>query len=266
MRGLDVVLPGNALLRSARSDGNDERMRYSYVEPDGETYDISHIVEEEWRESVSSQQGGDLLQNVVSKNKGNLGDQLDRVLNKIKNEKQSELERSGSLQSQRGLGAIGSEMTRSVSPSEYSDEGNSRSVTPGSAGLNSRAMANGGKQTHTKGNPSIGSAVSEGSGRATPLGAGSRSKASDSPRSQGKKPILPKDDFGISQMMAIIECKSIQPPKKPTKPVDPADELLFGKPVDLESLHPQVREVYAAGFKQLEEMDRVSRFFPLLPC
>jgi len=34
VRGMDVLLPGNAMLRSSRYDPGD-RMRYSYVEPDG---------------------------------------------------------------------------------------------------------------------------------------------------------------------------------------------------------------------------------------
>ncbi|KAF8185197.1 hypothetical protein BJ912DRAFT_1144388 [Pholiota molesta] len=49
VRGMDVLLPGNVVLRSSRYEVGD-RMRYSYVEPDGETYDISDIIEQEWRE------------------------------------------------------------------------------------------------------------------------------------------------------------------------------------------------------------------------
>ena len=45
-RGVDLLLPNNAVLRSSRYD-TDDRTRYSYVEG-GETYDISDIMEEEW--------------------------------------------------------------------------------------------------------------------------------------------------------------------------------------------------------------------------
>ncbi|KAJ2934731.1 hypothetical protein H1R20_g2376, partial [Candolleomyces eurysporus] len=283
VRGMDVLLPGNAVLRSSRYDAND-RMRYSYVEPDGETYDISDIVEEEWREEEATQKG-DLLEGFLSRNKGNLGDHLDRVLNKIKSGKeqqgqgqgqgqgQQDHARSGSMQSSSALG-------RSASPSsEYSDDGESRrSVTPGSAGFISRMQqmqsgnAGGGRaagasasssgrqqQSGSRRQPSVGSVISaEGSGRVTPRGAESGLQTiSESPGSvQQKKPIMPKDDFGISHMMAIIEYKASQP-KKPSPPIHPADELLFGAPVDLDSLHPQAREIFAPGFKQLEEMDKI---------
>jgi len=59
-------------------------------------------------------------------------------------------------------------------------------------------------------------------------------------------------------MMAVIECKGAQP--KTVLPLHPADELLFGRPVDLEGLHPSVREIYGSGFKQLEELDKVCIF------
>ncbi|OSX60683.1 hypothetical protein POSPLADRAFT_1123667, partial [Postia placenta MAD-698-R-SB12] len=69
--------------------------------------------------------------------------------------------------------------------------------------------------------------------------------------------VLPKDDFGLSNMMAIIELKASQQQKAAPPPQDPVDELLFGKQIDLNSLHPQVRDIYASTFKQLNEMDEV---------
>lgn len=115
LRGTDVLLPDHALLRSSRYDST-ERMRYSYVEPDGETYDISEIVETEWgassvtrehpggtsvagdrstgdnRAMDGSGNGGDddLLATVVGgRTQQGLGANLDRVLNRIKNGKVS---------------------------------------------------------------------------------------------------------------------------------------------------------------------------------
>ncbi|KAJ3531121.1 hypothetical protein NMY22_g8287 [Coprinellus aureogranulatus] len=245
VRGMDVLLPGNVVLRSSRYDA-DDRMRYSYVEPDGETYDISHIVEEEWRDSLinsvagsSNGSQGDLLEGVLARSKGgNLGDQLDRVLNKIKSGK--ELQHQHQQQPQQTPAQMrhnsAQSAARSLSPtSQYSDDVEERDGTPGSASLASR-FPNGTKQ---------------------PSGLNGLARLAETPRQQPKKPVLPKDDFGITQMMAIIECKALPPQKKPTRPVDPADELLFGTPIDLESLHPLVREIYAPGFKQLEDMDKV---------
>ncbi|KAG6805382.1 hypothetical protein H0H87_004448, partial [Tephrocybe sp. NHM501043] len=79
---MDVLLPGNAMLRSSRYDVND-RMRYSYVEPDGETYDISDIVEEELRENSFATNRSDLLESVLGR-KDLVGEKLNRVLSKIK--------------------------------------------------------------------------------------------------------------------------------------------------------------------------------------
>lgn len=115
LRGTDVLLPDHALLRSSRYDST-ERMRYSYVEPDGETYDVSEIVETEWgagsathehpggtsvagdrsigdnRAMDGSGNGGDddLLAAVVGgRTQQGLGANLDRVLNRIRNGKVS---------------------------------------------------------------------------------------------------------------------------------------------------------------------------------
>ena len=84
-RGVDVVLPDKAMLRSQRYN-TDSRMRYSYVLPDGETYDISDIVEKEWRGEMSpghkhSTSGDDLLHGVLGKD--GLGSKLERVLSQI---------------------------------------------------------------------------------------------------------------------------------------------------------------------------------------
>jgi hypothetical protein len=73
-----------------------------------------------------------------------------------------------------------------------------------------------------------------------------------------KVPILPKEDFGISHMMAIIEYKGTLP-KTPLPRLHPVDELLYGRKFDLESLHTDVRGIYAESFKRLEDMDKVSR-------
>jgi hypothetical protein len=286
VRGMDVLLPGNAMLRSSRYDSND-RMRYSYVEPDGETYDISDIVEEELRESNSANRN-DLLEGVLGR-KDAVGDKLERVLSKIRSGKSREkdLASVSSVNSSR----------RSGSPSEYSlDEraadvgqrSGSRSASPRTSGFNSQVPRDGvssaagtnvndkssrpgtttptGKPAPPAGSsrrhPSIASVMSDLSGYATPATQLAESPAGDSPRSvttpkpQRKRVVVPKDDFGISHMLAVIEYKGSRP-KKPLPPLSAAEELLFGRPMDLQALHPQVRDIYANSFKQLEEMDKV---------
>lgn len=274
------------MLRSSRYDSND-RMRYSYVEPDGETYDISDIVEEELRESNSANRN-DLLEGVLGR-KDAVGDKLERVLSKIRSGKSRE----------KDLASLSSANSsrRSGSPSEYSlDEhaadatlrSGSRSASPRSTGfsvnLQSDAVQRGspaassnaqdkgsrpgtttptGKPAPpgTRRHPSIASVMSDLSGYDTaptqvPGSPGDSPRSVTTPKPHQRRLVLPKDDFGISHMLAIIESKASQP-KNPLPPLSAAEELLFGRPIDAQALHPQVRDIYASAFKQLMEIDKV---------
>ncbi|KAF7967452.1 hypothetical protein HWV62_34333 [Athelia sp. TMB] len=294
VRGVDVLLPGNAMIRSSRYDGETgDRMRYSYVEPDGETYDISDIVEEEWQGNADANKN-DLLEGVLVRNKDGLGDNFDRVLNKIKDGKaaRAAMSRSASQLTDRDI-------TRSTSPSEYStdtggyDLANSRSTTPnartptptsnhtrsGSATsrnltVNTQARAKSNTPTNAskprpERNASIASVMSDLStsygtspGYATPISHLPGDTPEESPREvitprpQIPRPFLPKNDFGIDYMMAMIDVKATLPRAPTPPPLDPVDELLFGRKLDLESVHPQLRDIYAGSFKQLEAMDK----------
>ncbi|KAJ6475248.1 hypothetical protein C8R47DRAFT_1323907 [Mycena vitilis] len=274
VRGMDVLLPGNAMIRSARYNTED-RMRYSYVQPDGESYDISDIVEEEWRDSDDK---NDVLEGVLGRNKEHIGAKLDRVLSKIQ---------SGGRQ-QQTANAVPASLRSNSPESQYSlDEASrSRSVTPGSAGLVSRTpippQAAGrlspsvrpGTTTPTgrsgltttfpglagRRQESITSVMSDDvSGYATPMAAPSSPPDSPlrtpTPKAQQKRLVIPKDDFGVSHMMAVIEMRAATP-RKPLPPLDPVDEMLFGRPLDLGSLHPKIRDVYADAFKQMDDMDK----------
>ena len=86
VQGMDV-LPGNAMLRSSRYSSTD-CLRYSYVEPDREIYDISNIVEEELRDNGSTGRNN-ILESVLGR-KDAVGEKLNRVLSKIKSEQQRE--------------------------------------------------------------------------------------------------------------------------------------------------------------------------------
>ena len=359
VRGMDVLLHNNAVLRSARFDSSD-RMRYSYVEPDGESFDISDIVAEEWREHGRL----DVLAGVVGKNRSTVdSEKLDRVLHKIRSGKIKEKEREKKAKAATGHNASGSsdmrsmvsvesgpnslaaqsmtavDSLRSLSPSEYSDA--DRPATPGSSGPQNKStharagsvssylsderpygasgrsgtatptgnnanVSSSGATTPTgkmspapppRRNPSIASVVSDSSTgkntppfRASPLPNPFRTQASSrqgqhqhnhhSSRSKSqsqpaRRPIMPKDDFGIENMMAVIECRAALMTqqgqtasqiyiKTPLPPLDPVDEILFGRTIDLESLHPRVRDIYAGGFKQLEEMDKACHTFILV--
>ena len=291
VRGMDLLLPGNAMLRSSRYDSND-KMRYSYVDTDGETYDISDIVEEELRENNTASRN-DLLEGVIGRKDAG-GEKLGRVLNKIKNGKSKEKDLAS-------LSSVDSSR-RSASESEYSldyrvdaTRSGARSVSPHGTGVRSRSpheMSNippraasvasaldknsfrtgttmpAGKPTPgaSRRQPSIASVMSDLSGYATPQGHLSISEddRAETPKPQPKRLLVPKDDFGVSHMIALIEYKASKP-KTSLPLLTPADELLFGRPIDMQALHPTVRDIYAGAFKQLEDMDKVCKAV-LLTC
>jgi len=95
------------------------------------------------------------------------------------------------------------------------------------------------------------------SGYATPMAPSSPESPlrTPTPKAQQKRLLIPKDDFGVSHMMAVIELRA-STPRKALPPLDPVDEMLFGRPMDLGSLHPKIRDVYADAFKQMDDMDR----------
>ena len=273
--GVDVLLPGNAMIRSSRYEV-DERTRYSYIDADGETYDVSDIIEEELNNDPQHTGGTDLLQSV----KEVPSDKLDRVLNKIKDGKGN-----GKLPSSQASDSLHSK--RSSSPSLYSyaeresivqdNAQTPRTNTPLASAMNprnqmsttvsnrtasplARFAANNSKYSaiHERQN-SIASMLSD-------LQSGYRSPTPGTPPHQPirsgsvlrrPKPFIPKDDFGLSNMLAVIELGGSA--KAPTPaPSDFVEEFFFGKRMDAEALHPAVQEIYADSFKQLEAMDAVS--------
>ncbi|KAI0301902.1 hypothetical protein B0F90DRAFT_1716269 [Multifurca ochricompacta] len=270
-RGVDVLLPNNAVLRSSRYD-TDERTRYSYVEG-GETYDISDIMEEEWDSSTSAGQG-DLLEGVLAAVK------LHRVLNKIKDGR--------TIQRTPSTPPTSASTTDSVYSNPGQDEGKptiverSRSTTP--VGTSSRvddvpprAPSPASERTVTPDLRRRRSATSPSAsqGRSTPQQqmqpqappphlrqASIASVTTDTSgyrtaRQRKPKLTLPKDDFGVSHMMAIIELAGLQDKPAPPAPVHPIDEMLFGHPINTDELHPGIMEIYAPTFKQLDEMDQI---------
>lgn len=285
-RGLDVILPGNAMIRSSRYDV-DDRMRYSYVEPDGETYDISDIVESEWRSEAGPHREradagrDDLLHGVLSRGKDGLGARLDRVLSKVRHEKSVGRAQAQALSEQ----SEKTESLRSKSPSLYStaeggtDAPESRSATPNAHVLNARSptpTAAGGQRVQSplsRPKPEIEprskgrnkashdreqSISSMGSDISGYMNAPSPPALSHPPVQESPKPVyIPKDDFGFDKMMAVIQLRAKLQERVPLAPLDPTDELLFGREIDLKTMHPLIREVYSDALKDLEEMDKV---------
>ncbi|KAJ3904149.1 hypothetical protein F5879DRAFT_989479 [Lentinula edodes] len=299
VRGVDILLPGNVRLRSSRYD-TDDRLRYSYVLPDGAAYDISDIVEEEWKDGTGHKR--DLLEGVVGR--GGVNEKLDRVLNKIKVGKGQ-----GNLLLQKRVQSPSLRSDSVSSRYSYDDsvtvdahaQVRSRSATPVSA-------ARPGTTTPTnipsnRRNPSVASVLSDGSGYITanshgitspiererstptptsalisappltPLTSPSTSapvptlphqqRKTPTPTTKRPPPIHTKEDFGVSHMLSVIEFRAMKP-KTLNKPggrndsdVDSVNDMLFGRPIDLDSLHPKIRELYADSFKRMAEMDEM---------
>ena len=301
-RGVDLLLPNNAVLRSSHTD---QRTRYSYLEG-GETYDISDIMEEEWDSSASAGQG-DLLKGVFDRGRAKDGvdEKLHRVLSKIKDGRTI----------QRPVSSSSPPPSASTADSVYSDPGQdeepgapverSRSTTPvETRGIKAddvlpRVPSPGSERTVTPDirrqrsttpstvlqgrlspqqpyplqaplaahlrQESVGSVITDTSGYRTAVGSPVMTSPSvikpgplTATRQRKPKLTLPKDDFGVSHMMAIIELAGLQDKPPPPEPVHPIDEMLFGRPINLDELHPAIRDVYAPAFKQLDEMDQAS--------
>jgi hypothetical protein len=303
-RGVDVLLPNNAMLRSSRYD-TDERTRYSYVEG-GETYDISDIMEEEWDSPTPTGQG-DLLEGVLTRGgaRDGVDEKLNRVLSKIKDSRviqraastpqppgsastidsvysnlgQDERPLATTLEGSRSATPIGAGSSKAddVPPRGLSPASDrtatpeirkQRSITPSSAsqGRSTPQLQPALPPPHTR-HPSEMTDTSDYLSALTSPITSSPSLLKAPTKRRKPKLTLPKDDFGVSHMMAIIELAGLQDRPAPPPPVDPVDEMLFGRPIDMEELHPAIREVYAPTFNQLDEMDQASAFLPsLLVC
>lgn len=275
-RGVDVLLPGgNAMLRSSLHETSD-KMRYSYVQ-DGEIFDISDIVEEEQRGGrVVTGQGDkrDWLEGVVARNHEGLGDNLDRVLNRIKGSKPAGKSGAPSFSSgtadsrtsdvsASSLGEASASLSDPVSSTSATTPSGIQDAKPfraASATPTDRERA-GSKTGSYLTKPSIGSLHSEDSSNemsspSTPATTATNHHArSNTPR---RGPLIVRDDFGLSDMMAIIELNAASKKPPPPPPMDHVDEMLFGSQLNLEELHPRVREMFAGTFQQLDDMDRVS--------
>ncbi|KAF8554659.1 hypothetical protein OG21DRAFT_1439888 [Imleria badia] len=330
VRGVDVLLPGNAIIRSSRYDGGD-RIRYSYVQ-DGESYDVSDIIEQELRETSrasSPLQKNDLLEGVFGRNRDRDGvnEKLDRVLTKIKDERlgaqyaavkatgdQSDnppsAHSTGSSSSMYSVDDLtgrsdgrtptplaGPDPKRTLSPSPLGDT-ESRSATPtlsSAAGpprarstspsthshshSHSHSQSQSQSQLHSHRQPSIASVMSDlttTSMYATPtaqllsptdteaeLSLSVRDvtfKSAPQPQSQTrsavKRPYICPNDFGVAHMLAIIEIAGTVS-KPPEPPMHPVEEMLFGRSIEVQTLHPEIREIYSGAFQQLDEMDKM---------
>lgn len=288
-RGVDVFLPNNAVLRSSRYD-TDERTRYSYVEG-GETYDISDIMEEEWDSSSGK---GDLLEGVLSRGgaRDGVDEKLHRVLSKIKGSRtiqrsQSSPPDSASTDDSVYSSIIGDEAlqsaverSRSATPVGADNDSAPRAASPASERtvtpeLRRRRSATSSSASHGRSTPqqqviqpqqphlrqiSIASVATtdSSSGYRTAVGSpSSPSPAKVALRQRKPKVTLPKDDFGVSHMMAIIELSGLQDKPAPLPPLNPVDEMLFGRPLNLDELHPAIKEIYAPTLKQLDEMGQI---------
>ncbi|KAH7888215.1 hypothetical protein F5I97DRAFT_2058462 [Phlebopus sp. FC_14] len=293
VRGVDVLLPGNAMIRSSRYDSGD-KMRYSYVQ-DGESFDISDIIEQELHDSGGAHRS-DLLEGAFGRNKDGANEKIDRLLAKIKDgrlqpQSQYVTVKAGVEQSD-SLPSAGSTSSSEYSVDELESRNDGRTPTPIAGGTftgakrtaspvsdlgsrtptptasdarYTRARTNtptskpGSTTPHSHRQPSIASVMSDISTYATPtaqlVSPMGSPRAENLPKPQTKRIYIPKDDFGVSHMMAVIEIAgSVTRP--PEVPLHPVEEMLFGKSIEVQSLHPDIREIYSGAFQQLDEMDK----------
>ena len=250
----------------------------------------------------SSSSGDDLLHGVLAHGKDGLGAKLDRVLSKIKHEKETGRAPMSQSSSGQSVDSIRSSTDSTYSAGELTQEpiSTSRTATPtardmarvgssaGASRLSSYRTASPGESDYTRSHTATPTASSRNRGYPAPheRQASFASAVSDyrtatpsspppvdgmpAPFKENKpKLVLPKNDFGLTEMMAVIEMRASLNNKIPEhEPLDSVEEMLFGKPLDPATLHPEIRNIYASTFKQLEEMDQVccSVAFFMLRC
>ncbi|CAE6510744.1 unnamed protein product [Rhizoctonia solani] len=230
-RGVDVLLPDRATLRSTRAR-TDDRMRYSYVLPDGEVYDISDIVERELRGNQSpsgtraaSSEGGDLLEGVLETPRNVMEEKLDRVLNKIRDDKSSGR-----------LGVNVSNQSRQ-SPSATSRSSHLRHGSDSSPRLGSSPHQDSDASQYYSGRSPV----------TPPTTVEARGPT---------RPVLLRDNFGVSELMAVIELSAALRKPAPRPGLSPVDELLFGPSLTLGEIHPSLRDIYEPTFREMQDVDR----------
>ena len=78
------------------------------------------------------------------------------------------------------------------------------------------------------------------------------SRASTTPR----VPVKYTDDFGMKTLMGLIAARAYTPPPKPRPEVDEVTRILQGERLDVEDLHPDMRDLYVPLQERLDVLDR----------
>ncbi|KAG9056829.1 hypothetical protein FS842_009423 [Serendipita sp. 407] len=321
-QGVDILLPDKATIRSSRI-GADDGFRYSYILPDGEKFDISQYMEEEWPDQHDSQKGqmaisgtrNDLLEGVLGRHgvaengQQTIGEKIDRVLNKLKGN--PNIVGSSGV---RGISSIYSDKDVVIPPTRpqrAAERAPSRSGTPSDMGMASSkttAQRSPSANEHRPNQASVHSIESSEmsayeSTTSTPnkldyslskpkpnfdgttdspnrsmIDEGTEEDHYLPPASTRKRPLLVlKDhDFGLTRMMAVIEMNAAMRAPAPWQKQgsrsvgrqrlrrqhsllsseNTVDDILFGPTMDMEELHPRVREVFEPVAKQLDALDK----------
>jgi hypothetical protein len=254
VRGVDVRLPNNALLRSARASV-DDRVRYSYFDGAGAQQDISDIVEAELGAGGARR---DLLEGAVAQ------DAVDRVLSRIRPE--PPLSARGSTSSvysscderpaQGGFAAAQAAAmaspqmaaSRALSPT---GPASARSPTPTQQAQFRQKMASP--------VPVAGSRAAAPHGRTqSSASAKAGSRAASAARTRAPVPYIAPDDFGMSHMLALLQIPALLGRAPPLPALDPTEKMLFGRSMDMVAdLHPDIRQIYKSTFDNLTAMDKV---------
>jgi hypothetical protein len=322
-QGVDVVLPNQGTLRSARLGvPGQEQVRYSFISGDGETYDISDLIEQEWgKESAkvlqppnllrtttgnssyhtapstpdsgmvaspleeANSDPNDILQGVLQRSRGepeaHLQEKIHRVLDKVR------AGASGRPMSRDELGK------RSVSPAsgqpplsplpeggvyERSERSSSRQGQDAPRSNSRQALANSARiASRHRQQPSIASILSDFSaetdaGTSTPLTAATSTNPtppvgnyhhavrlnSTSPTPLPPTPVAYQDDFGIKQMLAVIEARARDiTPKETERPaLDEVEKMFYGEKPDMASAHPSVRQSFQPLQARLDALEK----------
>lgn len=271
-QGVDVVLPDRGTVRSSRLlVPNGEVVRYSFIDGDGETYDISEILEEEWGppaplappapplqrmptdssnyvtapstpeptedKRLGEKRGSrDILQGVLRRPDGEMEEKLHRVINKVKE----------STTSQARAHQTAVDVNRIISRHRQQ---------PSIASILSDISADPHRETPADRSSTPLTATS--SSHPTPTFSNIFTRNISSASSLPRTPVSYTDDFGIKTLLAIVEIRSRDgKPRTHAVECDDVERRLYGENIDWDGVHDEIRGVFSGVAGRLERFDR----------
>lgn len=278
-RGLDVIVREKGVVKSGRQGSS---IRYGFIPPSGESYDIRSLLEEEWRALGDNAEAYPKL--------GPNDDILDALCRKPSQVLRQTLGRIMSRAQPSTLAVPSRNLTdEDLSPSVYSDTGTpvvspirgEVEITPSRGAYAGQAVSaneiirdvasTGSVQagpdsmlppdaTHTQHShrihPSISSIDSDISQYTSGSDTQGEVQIENTVRLEVQQAMDVNQDSGLSRMLATIELEADLSRPPPPPPVPMIDKYFLGIPLSLDTLHPAARDFFEPSFRRLDDAEK----------